>query len=74
MRDPLALSAQGDTMSISLPRLAGKAAAVAVIAGGLTLGSAGIANAGEVVIIDDGRQCTALYYDNGSWSNWWMAR
>lgn len=58
-------------MSVSIRGLAIKSAAAIGLAGGLTLGAASMASA-DVVIVDDGNQCTALWQnDDGSYTNWW---
>lgn len=63
-------------MSTRLARLAGKSAAVLVVAAGLTVG-VGVAgaSAGELVVTDNGYQCgVAWKNDDGSYTDWYRAQ
>lgn len=58
-------------MSKNIRKLVGSSAAVLATVG-LSLGFATSASAGQVVIVDTGYQCAAVWQnDDGSYTDWW---
>ena len=58
-------------MSARLSRLTVKAAVTAAIVGGLTLGTSSLAQAREIVSIDDGRSCVPVCkVADGHYTDW----
>lgn len=59
-------------MSVSLRRLAGKSAAVVVVAAGMTVAASSMASAGQIVVVDTGNQCAVVWQnDDGSYTDWY---
>ena len=58
-------------MSARLSRLSVKAAVTAAIVGGLTLGASSLAQAREIVTIEDGRSCVPVCkVADGHYTDW----